>query len=100
VILDRGANKQETMMRMLLLGLTALTVAVVADVRPSEARSWHPWCATYATNSIGQECLFSSYEQCLATVRGIGGFCSQNVNPPPSEPRRRGHNAWWPFYPD
>jgi hypothetical protein len=36
----------------------------------------------------------------MATVRGIGGYCMQNVNPPPAGPRRRGHNDWWPFYPD
>jgi hypothetical protein len=53
----------------------------------------------YATNNIGQECLFSNFEQCMATVRGIGGYCIQNVYPPSSE-RRRQHNGWWPLYPD
>jgi Protein of unknown function (DUF3551) len=87
-------------MRMMLVGLVALSAALFGDVRPSEATPWRPWCAIYATNSIGHECLFSSYEQCMATVRGIGGFCQQNVNPPPAGPRRRGHNDWWPVYPD
>jgi hypothetical protein len=91
---------KETTMRIMLLGLVALSVALVGDVRPSAARSWHPWCAVYATNNIGQECLFSTFEQCMATVRGIGGYCMQNVYPPSSEPRRRNHNGWWPFYPD
>jgi len=87
-------------MRMMLLGLAALGIAVAGDVRPSEARPWRPWCAVYATNNIPEECLFSSYEQCVATVRGIGGFCRQNVRAPYTERHRRGHNEWWPFYPD
>ncbi len=83
-----------------MLGLAALGVAVVGDVRPSAARPWRPWCARYATNNIQEECLFATYEQCMATVSGIGGFCIQNVYPPPTGPRRRHHNSWWPFYPD
>jgi hypothetical protein len=90
---------KEMVMRKLLLGVVALGIAVAGDLRPSEARPLRPWCAVYATNSIGEECLFDTYAQCMATVRGIGGFCRQTVYPPPG-PRRRGHNTWWPFYPD
>ena len=92
-------------MRKLLLALFALMTAcvmLVGDPRPSAARPWRPWCALYATNNIGSECLFSTYQQCLETVRGIGGTCVQNWTPPPvGEPRHRhGHNRWWPLYPD
>jgi hypothetical protein len=90
---------KETMMRKLLLGVVALGIAAVGGVRPSEARPQRAWCAVYATNSIGEECLFDTYEQCMATVRGVGGFCRRTVYPP-TGPRRRGHNDWWPFYPD
>jgi hypothetical protein len=93
------------MMRTMLLALTALIAfgaALVGDPRASAARPWRPWCAMYATNNIGSECLFASWAQCMETVRGIGGTCVQNWTPPPVvEPRhRRGHNRWWPFYPD
>jgi hypothetical protein len=41
-----------------------------------------PWCAEYSGggngNGGGSNCGFYSFEQCLATVRGIGGFCSRN----------------------
>ena len=48
-----------------------------------------------------EECLYSSFEQCQATLSGIGGSCVQNWYPRPvGERRRHGHNRWWPFYPD
>jgi uncharacterized protein DUF3551 len=37
------------------------------------------WCATYRLGSIN--CGYSSSEQCLATVRGVGGFCQPNPFP-------------------
>jgi len=88
------------MMRMLLLGLTALTAALVADVRPSAARPWYPWCARYGDRSGVEECLFASFAQCQATLSGIGGSCVQNWYPQPVGPRQRHHNRWWPLYPD
>ena len=35
-----------------------------------------PWCAYYDFSTYN--CGFYSYEQCLATVRGAGGWCRQN----------------------
>jgi hypothetical protein len=39
-----------------------------------------PWCAQYSGGGRGggTNCGFYSFEQCMQTVRGIGGFCSQN----------------------
>jgi hypothetical protein len=34
------------------------------------------WCARYPRGS--SNCGFYSFDQCQATVRGIGGFCQQN----------------------
>ena len=42
------------------------------------------WCAQYTGAMGGSEnCGFSTFEQCQATVSGIGGFCrpSQYDNP-------------------
>jgi hypothetical protein len=36
-----------------------------------------PWCATMATDGTTQ-CNFDTEQQCLQTVSGIGGECSQN----------------------
>ncbi len=38
----------------------------------------YPWCAQYSKGGDGQNCGFVSFEQCMETVRGIGGFCIQN----------------------
>jgi Protein of unknown function (DUF3551) len=35
------------------------------------------WCANY-NGGNGTNCGFHSFEQCQATVSGIGGFCSRN----------------------
>jgi len=35
----------------------------------------YPWCAIYTNKSGAQACYYSSYEQCMATMSGIGGYC-------------------------
>jgi hypothetical protein len=45
-----------------------------------------PWCA--ATNDRN-DCDFVSFEQCQATVRGLGGVCVQNPGPIGRERERR-----------
>jgi hypothetical protein len=39
----------------------------------------YPWCAQY-TGERGDStnCGFSTIEQCMATVRGVGGYCREN----------------------
>ena len=34
------------------------------------------WCARYSTRD-GSTCGFISFQQCMATVSGIGGFCER-----------------------
>ena len=36
------------------------------------------WCAQYSGRAGGTNCGFYSFDQCLQTVRGIGGFCNRN----------------------
>jgi hypothetical protein len=36
------------------------------------------WCAHYGSPGGGTNCGFYSFEQCQATVSGIGGFCNRN----------------------
>ena len=83
-------------MKQMLFGLAAAVVALVGDPRPSAAREWYPWCAQYADMRAATECSFTSFEQCLATLSGIGGSCIQNWRPAPAEPRR--DRRWQPFY--
>ena len=43
----------------------------------------YPWCATYGW-AAGTSCYFTSWEQCMATISGIGGICykSPYYHPP------------------
>ena len=38
----------------------------------------YPWCARYMMRGSAYNCGFVTFEQCLANVSGIGGFCVQN----------------------
>jgi Protein of unknown function (DUF3551) len=50
-----------------------------------------PWCANYYDSNV-IACSFTSFAQCMASVSGVGGHCTQNVlypSPPPYvEPHR------------
>jgi len=71
-------------MKALLVAGTLL-VAAAASSR-AEAQNY-PWCAYYGRGD-GTNCGFTTYEQCMATVRGIGGFCNINTQyVPPLGPR-------------
>jgi hypothetical protein len=58
---------------------------------PAHAQNY-PWCAYYSGRGLGgaTNCGFTTFQQCLATVSGIGGFCGQNTQyrPPPGPHRR------------
>jgi len=40
----------------------------------------YPWCAVYGgrNGAGGSNCGFRTWQQCMATVSGIGGFCEPN----------------------
>ena len=77
-------------MRLLLCSL-GLFVAVAAFGTRAEAANY-PWCANYGSTmgGGGMNCGFTTFQQCLATVSGIGGFCEQNTQyvPPPGPTTR------------
>ena len=50
-------------------------ISATALVTPTEARTL-PWCAHYGNG--GRNCGFVSYEQCRATIKGMGGSCRKN----------------------
>lgn len=77
-------------MRRLAVSFALAAVAVLAGGTPSQARDY-PWCAYYDWSTYN--CGFVSFEQCLATVRGIGGYCARNpwyaAAPEPAPYRKR-----------
>jgi Protein of unknown function (DUF3551) len=69
-------------MRRLYSVLFALAALAALDVfTPSAGQAEpYPWCAAYSGGrGGGRNCGFVSYAQCMDTVRGIGGFCEQNL---------------------
>ena len=85
-------------MRFSLFILVVLA-AIIGIEKSAEAQSY-PWCAYYDMGGFGgggaTNCGWATFEQCLATVRGIGGSCGPNPMyqpapgpyPPLRHPRR------------
>jgi hypothetical protein len=65
----------------------AITFAALS-LSTSGVRADGSWCADYGTGLEGMNCGFYSFEQCRATVSGVGDFCQANIFPA-SKPRRR-----------
>jgi hypothetical protein len=61
--------------------LTVLLIVAASSV--SEGRVVHAasgaWCAIYTRGS--ENCGYSSYAQCMATVRGLSAICQPNPFP-------------------
>jgi hypothetical protein len=71
---------------------TALIGAAAVLATPAHAQNY-PWCAIYTGGAVGggTNCGFVSYEQCMATARGLGSFCYRNTQyvPPPGPHSQR-----------
>jgi hypothetical protein len=63
-------------------------VAALGAAAPAQAQNY-PWCAYYAMGDDGggTNCGFVSFEQCMTTLSGMGGFCVlNNQYHPPAGP--------------
>lgn len=58
-------------------GLAALSAVMTMVPASSKAEVIYPFCAYYGRDS-GTNCGFVTFQQCLATVSGIGGYCAEN----------------------
>ena len=65
-------------MRAIGVGSIALATMVLTatDVRSAN----NNWCAIY-TKPENENCTFATFEQCQATVWGVGGWCRPNPFP-------------------
>ncbi len=70
------------------LFVVAILAAGVALGPRAQAQNY-PWCASYDTGDQATNCGFVSREQCMATVSGIGGFCTPNNTYQKLRPSRR-----------
>jgi len=80
------------------LFLAGLVLASAAIAPRAQAQSNYPWCAYYGSGFSGTNCGFTTFDQCMATVHGIGGFCQLNdwyhpsAAAPDSGARKRRHS--------
>jgi hypothetical protein len=67
-----------------------VAAATISAATPARAEVQYPWCAEYRRPIGATNCGFVNYQQCLATISGIGGICYRNpAYPPPRERARR-----------
>ena len=75
------------MRKIILVGIFAMALPLLATPAQAQAREY-PWCARYDWTT--SNCGFVSFQQCLATIYGIGGRCEPNPRyVPPSSKRRK-----------
>lgn len=68
-----------------LIFILALVTGSCALCGSATAQNY-PWCAYYGgRDGGGTNCGFTSFEQCMQTLSGMGGFCARNTQyvPPP-----------------
>jgi hypothetical protein len=80
-------------MRSPMLSLVVLAAALLGEIQAASAQSptSYPWCARYNfRDSSATSCYFTSKEQCMTTLSGLGGWCYQSPyyhrSAPPSAP--------------
>jgi hypothetical protein len=72
------------MRTLFVLGAIAATILATAAWAQN-----YPWCALYKEGAVN--CGFTTFQQCLATVSGSGGLCTQNTTYQPASGARVGH---------
>lgn len=69
--------------------IAGLSLAAAGLCTPAQAQNY-PWCAQYGRGTGGaMNCGFANYQQCMADVSGIGGFCEPNNTYRPQAARHR-----------
>jgi Protein of unknown function (DUF3551) len=60
---------------------TLAVVTAATAVMPGAQADPYKWCAQYGGGRGGgaRNCGFVSFEQCMQTIRGMGGFCERNA---------------------
>ena len=86
-----------TKFSLALVVVAGAIAGLAAFTSPAAAAIEYPWCAQYSSEDGdgGKNCGFVSWEQCMQTVRGIGGDCVRNLfyegpaRPPAKRARKR-----------
>jgi hypothetical protein len=97
---------REVSMRLAILWLFLIAAVLLGEIQAASAQSptSYPWCARFRSIDA-TSCYFDSYQQCMTTLSGIGGYCYKSpyydaaptTAPPveqdsrPAHPRHRRH---------
>jgi hypothetical protein len=85
-LLNGPKDREQDMRNIVISAILAMPLALSASA--AAAAPEYPWCARYDWTTAN--CGFVSFQQCLATISGIGGRCEPNpryVAPPPRRKR-------------
>jgi hypothetical protein len=87
---------REVDMRLTIVWLVLGCIVSLVGSHDSVAQSAYdyPWCAVYTKTSGAMSCYYTSFAQCMATMRGIGGTCIRSPYQDAEfrrEPRSRRH---------
>jgi hypothetical protein len=66
-------------MRLPILSLFLIVGALLGEIQAAASQSpySYPWCSKQR-ESWATSCYFTSYQQCMTTISGIGGYCYQS----------------------
>jgi len=64
-------------MRFVLFVFSVIAATTVLNT-PTKAQNY-PWCALYDMEGGGQNCGFTTLQQCQAALSGGGDFCQPNT---------------------
>jgi hypothetical protein len=68
-------------MRSQILSLVLASAALMgaADLASAQSPYSYPWCSRQIVkDGSTTSCYFTSYQQCMTTISGIGGWCYQS----------------------
>ena len=61
----------------LSLFILGISIGILGIGSRAEAQNY-PWCAMLNMGDQAVNCGFTTFQQCMDTATGIGGFCMQN----------------------
>ena len=81
-------------MRMPILSLFLVAAALLGEIHaaPAQSPTSYPWCARITQkDGAATSCYFTSREQCMTTLSGIGGYCFESpyYHLPPARAAKR-----------
>jgi hypothetical protein len=89
---DRCRRLPVLKLAITLGALAGAGVSLSGTVANADWAQAAPWCANLGGRDGGWDCGYYTFDQCMATARGLGGSCAQNPRAlaAPKPPPRRG----------